>query len=423
MSYRALVILLVLPASAWAQGTPEPLKGADRQTYQNLKQLREPVEAPGDPSKTAANRAILERQAKYMVGQLLDNRRIQADTLAGVIEDAISTDLPVIRTNRPKVIKDDYLAFSREMGAALVKELEPALKSPKTVVRMNAARLLSVLGMIGYDKAVAPALAILNDEKENGAVKFWALRTLHETLAFEVDAGLPEQSVFRRENRSLEHESIVALEKFVTTPRDVAGLSPEEIAGITYVRREAVRALSFARTPRLRFEGRVLARPALTLLRVANRDGLVPEPGVAERAAAVEGVTRLFPVVRTNADRDVQGDYLAFALGAAALDLATVKLNVPTDISIPWRTYGDRWEVGFQTLAANAASMSLDGAAALKELSTRAAADLFGPIKAANVNQPINAADFRGWLTGNPPQAKSLYKDEPQSTINPAGLK
>ncbi|MBX7103166.1 MAG: hypothetical protein K1X57_03745 [Gemmataceae bacterium] len=411
MSRFAIACLLLIPALAPAQSSsPEPLKGPERAMFQDIRGGKEKV--------TDANRGVIEKQAKYFAGQLTDPVRLRNDSLAQVIEDAI-IEFGVIRSNRPKVIKQESLDFAYELGNALVKELGPALKHNRSVVRMNAARMLYVLGLIGYDKGVEPALAMINDPKENDAVKLWALSALTSALGFEIDAALPEQSAFRKENRGLEHKSIVALCDFIMKPRDVTNLPPEQAAAYQYVRLEAVKALGFARTPRLEFGGQTLARPALVLLKVANRDGLVPEPSIKERAMAIEGFGRLFPVVRTNAPRSVQCDYAAFALGAATLDLATVKINNPADIMIPWKVKAAWIDFGLQTFAANAGGMNLDGAAAAKDLATHAKTDLLDPIFQGNA---ANAQGFREWLTGNKPKSASLYKDEPDSTVKPAGL-
>lgn len=409
MSRAALVVALLLPLPLSAQSAPEPLKGPELAMYQDLRAGKERV--------TDANRAILEKQSKYIVGKLTDPSRIKADSLAAVIEDAIN-DLGVIRVNRPKVIKDEIMAFSREMGDAMIKELGPALSHPRVVVRVNAARLLSVLGMIGYDKTAGPALEILKNEKEQLAVKLYALKALRETFEFSIDAALPEQSVFRKENRALEHDAIVALCDFILKPIDVTGLEDDEVAAVNFVRAEAVRALTFCRRARLEFGGQVLARPALVLLKVANRDGISPLPSIKERSEALEGFGRLFPVVRTEAPRQLACDYAAEMLASAILDLATTRLNNPAENSIPWRASVEKWDHSTKLFAQNAQAMNLTGAAAVKDLSTRLRTDLVDPIvKAA----PINAAAFREWLNATKPQAKSLFLDEPNTTIKPTG--
>jgi hypothetical protein len=284
MSRFAFAYLLLVPALASAQSSSaEPLKGPERAMFQDIRGGKEKI--------TDANRGVIEKQAKYFAGQLTDPVRLRNDTLAAVIEDAI-IEFGVIRSNRPKVIKQETLDFAYELGNALVKELAPALKHNRSVVRMNAARMLYVLGLIGYDKGVEPALAI-------------------------------------------------------------------------------------------------------------------------------EGFGRLFPVVRTNSPRSVQCDYAASALGAAVLDLATVKVNNPAEVSIPWKAKSEWFDFSLQTFAANSAGMNLDGAAVAKELATRAKLDLLEPLRQGNA---ANAQGFREWLTTNKPKAASLYKDEPNSTVKPAGL-
>lgn len=425
----AFASLLLASALVSAQGTAEALKGPDRAAYQDMKSLKNPVIVTGDDSATEANRALLAKQAKHIVSQLTDPKRIQMDDLARVIEEAILTDLPVPR-GLPIKDKDyeKYLAFGKEMGAALVAELEPALNHSKIVVRVNAARMLSIVGELGYDKAAEPALKILAKPDESEAVKHWALRTLGNLFAIEPDSANKDVTVFTiTKNRELENKCVVALEKYITTARDVSNLSAGEVAGLTMVRREAVKALGHVRTPRLKYQGEILARPALTLLRVANKDGIVPEPDLQERVEAVIGFCQLFPVIRTNADRQVQCDFAADALGRAILDIVEAKIlgggfGRESDIRIKWKVTGHEIEYALFTWQKNVDDMGLNGTVpAAKDLYKQAKADLLDWLKAGDPSIQPNTVGFRQWLQNNPPKSKVLFADEPQKTMKTIG--
>src|SRR5262245_27201810 len=102
-----VTVAAIAPFVVVEQGTgPEPLKGADRNAYQDMKQLKAPAYVAGDDKKTTENRALLTKQAKYMVGQLTDPAKVKLG-LASVIEQAITSDLPIIRINRPKEITEE----------------------------------------------------------------------------------------------------------------------------------------------------------------------------------------------------------------------------------------------------------------------------------------------------------------------------
>jgi hypothetical protein len=410
-----------------AQTTPESLKGADRTAYNEMKALRKPVVVEGDDKATAENRRVLTLQAKYLVGQLMDTKRINADDLARAIEEAIVSELPIYRGNRPKEVSEKYLEFARELGNIMVQELAAAVKSPKLVTRVNAARMLSVVAMMGCPKTAELAIKILQDDQLDDGTKFYALKTLTNIFEFTPDQALPEQSVFQlkdknnKDERELERAAIKALTDYILKSRDVAGLTPEQIAAIRYLRREAIRALGYVRTPRLRHQGQVLAHPGLVLLKVANKDGIVPEPDLKEQVEAVVGITQLFPVVRSNVDRDIQTDYLANRLAAAILDIATVKINDARNISVPWKVSAARIEAGLKQLQDNTAAMNLTNAAVIKSLYEKAKNDLLDALKSDQAGNIPNAQNFRIWLQGNPAKANSLFQDEAGTTVKPIG--
>ncbi len=419
-SIAVVVLMPALAVLAFAQNTPESLKGPDRQAFQELKGLKTSVVVAGDEKATATNRALLTKQAKHYVGQLMDPKRIQANDLARAIEDTI-LDLPIPR-GTPIREMDKYLAFGQEMGNAIIAELETALKSSRIVVRVNAARMLSVAAELGCDKAAELALKTLAKPEESDGVKHWALITLVTLFTLEPDSANKDVTVFTHfKSRDLENKCIVALCDYITKPRDVANLSPEEIAAITFVRREAVKALGLVRTPRLKFQGAVLARPALVLLKVANKDGITPEPDLNERLEAIVGFCQLFPVVARNADREVQIDFAANSLGAAILDIVTIKINDPTNIMIPWKFAAHRIDNALLSFAKNVEDMKLNASVpAAMSLHKQIKTDLLEGLKNDRGGAP-NTVGFRGWLQNNPAKSQVLFSDEPAATMKNVG--
>jgi hypothetical protein len=385
-----------------------------------MRYLKVPVVDPTGDAGTKANRVILAKQAKYWVGLLTDSKRIQMDNLAAVIEDAI-LELPVPR-GAPIKDMEKYLGFGNEMGAALVAELEPATNSSKIIVRLNAVRMLSIVGELGYDKAAELALKIIAKPDESEGVKFWAWRTLLNLFAIEADSINKEATVFTlTKNRDLENRCIVALCENIMTPRDPTNLAVRDIAAINFIRRESVKALGNVRTPRLKYQGKVLARPALVLLKVANKDGISPEPDLRERVEAVIGLCQLFPVIKSGTDRDVNCDYAADRLGAAILDIVTIKINEDQNKMIPWTYECERMDRALQQWAANVADLQLNGAAAVKALHKRAKDDLLDLLKNDKLGNKPNSVGFRQWLGENPAKSKCLYADEPDATMKAIG--
>jgi hypothetical protein len=415
---------LGLTLSAAFQPTPQDLSSDERSAYGQMLRLAAPVEVPGDAEATKSNRAVLAKKARYLVDVLM--KKTAEDQMASTLQNFVQNELPVPRGFAPREM-EKHLAFARELGPHLVKELEPAVKDNKTLVRLNAARLLAFVGMTGYEGAAALALQILNDPQQPDGVKNYALETLTNLFAFAPDAANADVSVFdqgatgeaKAKNRALRNECIQSLCDFVTKNREIAGRSEEEIAAIKYVRREAVRALGQVRMHRLR-DGqppKVLARPGLVLLKVANRDGLTPEPDVKEQSEAVLGFLNLFPVIRAGADREIQCDYAADAIGRAIVDVMNHKAERPDNIQIPWRVFGERLAAGLEAWQDHVNGMRLDGAAAARPLAEQVKTSIIEPLRA---NLPGSVPDtnaLRTWLQANKAKAETLYKDEPAAKL------
>jgi len=416
-------LCLGLATLANGQQSPEDLKGDDRSAYGQMLRLATPVEVPGDAEATQRNRDILAKKAKYLVYGLT---RSAEDQMATYLQNLVQNELPVPRGFPPREM-EKHLAFARELGPHLVKELEPVVTSNKTLVRLNAARLLAFVGMTGYEGAASLALQILNDPNQPEGVKNYALETLTNLFTFVPDSANADVSVFdqgatgeaKAKNRALRNRCIQSLCDYVTKSRDVAGRSEEEIAAVKYVRREAVRALGQVRTHRLR-DGQppqVLARPGLVLLKVANRDGINPDPDVKEQAEAVLGFLNLFPVIRAGADRDVQCDYAADAVGRAIVNVVNHKVEHPENIQIPWRVFAERLAAGLDAWQNHVNGMRLDGAAAARQLAEQVKTSVVEPLRA---NQPGTLPDtnaLRTWLQANKAKAETLYKDEPAAKL------
>lgn len=406
-----VLALLILAVPVLAQ--IEALKATEKDLLETIKKG-----GNGDPS-TADAKKVLAKQAKILVAPLLDTNKINSDQLNGVVQNFIA-QMPIQKpgTRVDKAVNDRDLKFAREFGAALVAELQPGLVHPRIVVRVNAARMLSIVAMTGYDGVVPSAVKIIENVDESEGVKNWALETLHNIFAFVEDPGLPEKSVFTKENRAFEHQAVAALCAYVLRTPKTDKLSEEEKNALTLIRRKAVRALGLTRVARVRFQQQVLAKPAYVLLKVALRDGITPPPDLHERAEAIAGFCQLFPVLNSNVDRDIDLSVASYALGIAMLDVATVKVNSSADTSIPWLLFGRRWEQSLNKFQTNVNGMQIAGAPDARTLYTKAKADLTDPMTANNpaLGGP-NTAGFRNWVTTVAPKSLVLFKNDPESTL------
>jgi hypothetical protein len=299
------------------------------------------------------------------------------------------------------------------------------LKHPNIAVRINATRMLSVVAQIGADEVAAPAIAIIEDAKESEAVKRWALETLKNIFAYVPEPSVAEKSAFRPQTKADERKAIQVLCDFVLRTPNIEGKSQEEINTYHYNRVVAVRALGHVRMHRVRFQEQVMAKPGWVLLKVANRDGLVPVPELKERSEAIYAFTQLFPVTRANVDRQIDMEYAADRLTAAILDIVTAKVNPPQSLalqsmSVQWPYIFALWSLGLEEWQKNVTDSQLNGAGAVRTTYARIKADLLDPLRSNAAGVTPDIQNFQAWFVANRTKATQLYTDDPSSKVNPA---
>ena len=407
-----LVALVLIPG---VSRSGDALKGEEKTLYDQLKR----GEGTLDSEKA---KAVLVKQSKFHVDQLRDSDRVNRDVLAAVVEATIQDLQGCIQRTPPREdVKQEQLNFNRAMGHTMVTELTPLVKHPKLVVRVNAVRMLSVVAQMGCDEVAEQALAVLADPKESEGVKFFALHTLKNLFKYVPEPNVPWKSVFQKDKAEFERKAIVALCDYVLRTHDTTGKSPEEINAIHYNRREAVDALGYVRTHRLRFQGAVLAKPGWVLLKVANCDGISPTPLPLERSMAIYSFTQLFPVTRANVDREIDLDFAADRIGALLLEMITMKANPPPGsgpaiASVPWAVYANKWEQGLDMWKANVKQSNLNGNAAVAALQEHAKPDLLDQLKTSG-GPPPDVNTFQQWFAANRAKTTQLYTDDPQSSV------
>lgn len=431
MTRSAVVLLLfAMPLPAQDGLKLDRPTSADYIAYNNLKYGRTPV--AGD-----AEKKVIDKVVRYHVFQLEDPRYTSPD---GQMNNAVRefTDKVILAPSRPEKQDEKRRAAADEIGAVAVGHIEKLVKNPKKIVQLNAARLLAEVGRTGYDGTAKLAVALINDEQVPDAVKFYAIQALGNLLAYVEDPALPDKSAFKRANRELEHESLKSLINYIAKKRDLTAtaqlatrpdgdgdkndkpapkLDPEQIDAIRYIRREAVRALANSRAHTIRYQEKVVCRPALALLRVAANDGLVPEASLSERVDALVAFTQLYPVVRT-IDRDIHLDYAAQQFALAIVDIANVQLNDPNAVVLPWKFSAARLEDGLQKWEKAVKDMRLDGADLVAELTARAKASVLDAMKSAVPGSPPNPGPLSAWAKEIKLKKGETLHDEPGTGVS-----
>jgi hypothetical protein len=294
-----------------------------------------------------------------------------------------------------------------EMFSADVAEhMKIVLQNDKPIARVNGARILARIAEAGQEEVADLLAESVQDPRQLDAVKYWALKGIKELF---VQAGQQKATVFQSKvGREREVRCLAAvgeaLTRKITIPED---LPRDEKEGLRVVRREAVRALALNRRPAIVDDkGAVVDSPALTLLRVARSDELVPEPRMDARVDAAAGVARM----SAKAFEGYQSDYAAYQLAWFIADFAQGhETNIPAK---------EAWKVDAAKLA-DALNIMKAETAKLKE--GKFVADVadhclavIAIIESGGKTKPDALAE---WLTKNEPVNKSLYRGVADSII------
>lgn len=343
----------------------------------------------------------------------------------------------------PRAFDEKQVAYVAAVGKAFMPPLRSVLIPEKdkplkydAMVRMNAARMLAVVGKSGHPEVAALALDILSNPKEFDAVKFYALQALKNVFAA-CDPTNADKSTFT--DADLEKRAIKALIDFVQRPLNIPKDSPaEEIEAFHYVRREAIRALGNVRYSVIRKDKTIEMAPAVVLLRYAvGAPALQPAPNLSERAEALIGYLQLAP------DREQQMDFAGFYVGIAVRQIVAdfnSRKEIPAiakdgdekveAIATPkqadyytWRLTATKlvevlktWKTNWQV---NSPRPTPEVDKIMTEVTQQAIDNLLTPLTGTLPKSDIPLGDFNTWLGNQQKNIKStsLFKDEPNSII------
>lgn len=426
----ALIGVTLGSASAQDYVKAERPKQEEFSNFVDLQRGGVPVVDPANnKATTERNRKLLERISQWQVFQLTEPQFHTAqgtDGMSKLVRDASSRML--FQPTRAKQ-NAQQKQFVDEFGKVTVANLEKILGNSKPVVRVNAARMLAEVARTGYDGAAEPCLAILQKPDESAGVKFWTLRGLRNLFAIVEDPALPEVSIFSRrdleqavsnKDKDLERRCIVALCNYVTRKHEIAPDTPaNQLDGLRYVRREAIRALGHVRMQSVRtngqFTGPVDARPALVLLRVANSDNPAPAPGIAERIEAAIGFCQLL----TDRERDLNLDYALYYIGQALVEIGQFRVANLTNEDVPWKERAYDLQAALEGWHTHTKKQLLPEAATVKTMADLVVSELLAPIQQGQTGLNPNPQNVRAWLESHKPQSTSLFKNDAESVIRP----
>src|SRR5262249_26187929 len=145
------------------------------------------------------------------------------------------------------------------------------------------------------------------------------------------------ENAIRIRDEEREKRAVLTLLEYLNRKSPLSESSPpEEVAAVVYIRREADRALGQTRYPALIGKDKKIlpeGLTALSLLKVLRKDGVTPEPNLAEQVEAAIALCQL------NAELvpDYQVDYVVAQLGRFLVEFTQRCLEEREFKKEPWR--------------------------------------------------------------------------------------
>jgi hypothetical protein len=398
----SLAVGLVVLADGGLRGQVPPPPRADyNETWgvvQDMREGKKRVIDPSDKEITKQNKAALERAAKNLA------YRLAAPGYNGE---------PPEKDKKSFVLPEDMtLEYVREFGKAIDQELKVVLEKAGTdIVRINAARMLSLAAKMPCPSLADSLLEIVKDPKQMPAVKLCAFEGLRNLLA---QQGPDENQPHVIEDTAKLGEIADTLTEYILTKQEEAAKSPQQADVVRFIRREAIRALAELRMSVVRDRANVIkakTRPALILMRAAlGEDIFVPSLSTSERVEALVGFMNQRP------DMTLNTDVAAYGIDLAMLEL--VRLHQDKDRSIPWKVTGARLSAAAKNLTDNTvnALVARRNPENLKEIAARVDA-VAKALEDSGVDAKPDSSGLNAWLSDKPPKTNLLFEDDKESAL------
>ena len=303
-------------------------------------------------------KAAFEAFAKYH-GEVISHPRVYsapqefapAPTKSGTpvpTLDGINADLSrlILVPDPPSKIGTDQADYIRELGAALDAELGKKAREGDMIVRVNAARLLATAARSGATPHYPTVTALVANANTPAAVKYWAFQAAANLLAAynlndyqsRAHSGSPEAvaALIKAIEAAVQNPSKIEPLPMAPAGQPAATYTPDQVQSVTFIRRQAVRALAQVRFAEMKVKGGETIFPSLTLARIATGDPtLVPaSTSPLEVAEAVIGLCNMTPP-RQNVE--AYGFAAADAVSTGIYLFAFPKVGAVGDRTIAWK--------------------------------------------------------------------------------------
>ncbi|HEY3787981.1 MAG TPA: hypothetical protein VGL71_03960 [Urbifossiella sp.] len=269
---------------------------------------------------------------------------VPVQTVEQLISELNRHILVPLPDSRINVDNADYI---RELGLALDTELKAVIEqNPTPIVKMNAMRMLAAACRSGATAHYPTITEFIKNPNTSPEVKYYAFQAAGNLLAaYDLnDYGTRGHSNKPKEVSDLIaalQNAIVNPNAILPAPADNAPRSPEQNDVLTFIRRQAVKALGEVRFSEKVQNGPYLY-PAFTLAQVATSDpAIVPPPTETEIAEAVIGICNMAPPAKP-ADKEPYAYAMTEAVATGLVAFATRRAASQQDKSLAWRSYGAR---------------------------------------------------------------------------------
>jgi hypothetical protein len=342
------------------------------------------------------NETFLDRAAMYYAYRLTEpvyqkGAEFSSNTLVQQAFDSLAPQYPN-KYDLKRPLTADQLLYMKKFGERLTVHLKKVMKNDKKIARVNAARILARLGECGQPDVADALIEVLDDPEQNDAVKFYALSGMKGLFEFTQTANIPLEP--GRVARCVE-----ALLRFIKRkPALPAEASKREWDAVIYVRREAVRALALSRYPAVvdeKTKQEVLT--ALELVYITKKEGLTPEPTLAERVEAAVGLCQMQPALFKAYQPVVAAHHLGWFVVAFLKEKGEGRVET-------WKVHAARLIQGLERL-----KVDTQGELGVATIVERAK-ELLRPIETGDATPP-DPSRLIAALASHRPQNNSLYKN------------
>lgn len=422
LSLLGLAVFLVCAASSSGQVQFESQQLGGQAEANEASSLRSEFSRllSGDTKYDATMHApVVAALTKYHIWQVT-----WANVQSDIKTAPTTTKMDKVRSEFDIYLIDRMLAAEKNNDDAkkavckdLIQRFQEVLNLPfehNRLAHVNACLMLPSLAR-SKNEQVAVYLGDMVKNSKHDLHRMYAMKGMAEFFPAREFTILDEGRKQFEEQKVRDLERVDMLMKVVekNTKMD----DPEELEGVRYVRREAIKSLARVGAPAIEsYKGKLQGAAALTLMRVLADDGLAPPATLTDKIEAALGICQLTPAKNSTYDPDIGiylvGKFLIEFGSAYQKDFPNAKVNGRS--AHPWKFHGERLRAGldlqFNNLN-NVLSKSKDKASELRQTAT----PLFNATKIhAQVND-LNALE--GFVEKHKPATTIVFKNLPPAQL------